>query len=85
MFCHDKILPNIYKRKNCMSLPKDSQEELFNAKNELQDFLPEDDPMIVFENTLYPAFNDDDFAKCYSTKGRNAISPSFFRILIFLL
>jgi hypothetical protein len=52
-----------------MSLLKDSQEELFNAKNELKDFLPEDDPMIVFENTIYPAFNDDDFAKCYSTKG----------------
>ena len=52
-----------------MSLNKDSQEKLFTATNELQGFLPEDDPMMVFERTIYPAFKDEDFAECYSTKG----------------
>ena len=45
-----------------MSLNKDSQEKLFNATNELQGFLPEDDPMLVFERTIYLAFKDEDFA-----------------------
>ena len=45
-----------------MSLRKDPQEELFGAYNELKDFLLEEDPMIVFEKAISPAFNDDDFA-----------------------
>ena len=56
-----------------MSLKESSQEELFTATNELEDFLPEDDPMMVFSRIIYPAFSDKDFADCYSTKGRNAI------------
>ncbi len=32
-----------------MSLPKNQQEELFTVINELPDFLPEDDPMMVFQ------------------------------------
>jgi len=60
-----------------MSLPKDSQEKLFTATNELQGFLPDDDPMTVFSTTIYPVFKDEEFTDCYSTKGRNAISPAF--------
>lgn len=67
-----------------MSLRNDPQEKLFGTNNELKDFLPENDPMIVFEKTIYPAFNDDDFAKCYSTKGRNAISPAFLACVTLL-
>ncbi len=40
-----------------MSLRNDPQEELFGANNESKDFLPKDDPMIVFKKTIYPAFN----------------------------
>ena len=60
-----------------MSLRNDSQEELFGANNELKGFLPEDDPMMVFEKTIYPAFKDEDFIEFYSTRGRNAIPPAF--------
>ena len=60
-----------------MSLRKDSQEELYSANNVLQGFLPEDDPMMVFEKEIYPAFKDEDFAKFYSTIGRHAIPPAF--------
>ena len=67
-----------------MSLNKDSQEKLFTAITELQDFLPEDDPMMVFEKTIYPAYKDEDFAECYSTKGRNAISPAFLACVTLL-
>jgi len=44
-----------------MSLRKDSQEELYSANNVLRGFLPEDDPMMVFEKEIYPAFKDEDF------------------------
>ena len=37
-----------------MSLPKNQQEELFTVINELPDFLPEDDPMMVFSKTFIP-------------------------------
>lgn len=67
-----------------MSLNKDSQEKLFTATNELQDFLPEDDPMMVFEKTIYPVYKDEDFKECYSTKGRNAISPTFLACVTLL-
>jgi len=67
-----------------MSLNKDSQEKLFTATNELQGFLPEDDPMMVFEKTIYPAYTDEDFKECYSTKGRNAISPAFLACVTLL-
>lgn len=67
-----------------MSLSKDSQEKLFTANNELQDFLPDGDPMVVFSNTIYPAFHDEEFAACYSTKGRNAISPAFLACVTLL-
>ena len=60
-----------------MSLRNDSQEELFGANNELKGFLPKDDPMMVFEKTIYPAFQDEDFIEFYSTRGRNAIPPTF--------
>jgi transposase len=60
-----------------MSLPRNRQEELFTAINELPDLLPEDDPMMVFSREIYPIFKDEDFEECYSTKGRNAISPAF--------
>jgi len=84
MTTHDKILPRKEQREDTMSLRKDSQEELFNANNELQGFLPEDDPMMVFEKTIYPAFKDADFEKCYSTKGRHAISPAFLACVTLL-
>ena len=67
-----------------MSLPKNQQEEQFTVINELPDFLPEDDPMIVFSKTIYPAFSDKDFADCYSIKGRNAISPGFLACVTLL-
>jgi transposase len=67
-----------------MSLNKDSQQKLFTATNELQGFLPEDDPMMVFEKTIYPAYKDEDFAQCYATKGRNAISPAFLACVTLL-
>ena len=35
-----------------MSLRKNSQEELYSANNVLQGFLPEDDPMMVFEKAM---------------------------------
>ena len=67
-----------------MSLNKDSQEKLFTATNELQDFLPEDDPMMVFERTIYPAFKDEDFEECYSTRGRHAIPPAYLACVTLL-
>ena len=67
-----------------MSLPKNQQEELFTVINELPDFLPEDDPMMVFSKTIYSAFTDKDFEDCYSTKGRNAISPAFLACVTLL-
>jgi transposase len=67
-----------------MSLNKDPQEELFTATNELKDFLPDDDPMMVFSKTIYSAFKDEDFADCYSTKGRHAKSPSFLALVTLL-
>jgi len=67
-----------------MSLNKDSQEKLFSATNELQGFLPEDDPMMVFERTIYPAFKDEDFAECYSTIGRHAIPPAYLACVTLL-
>jgi hypothetical protein len=67
-----------------MSLPKDPQKELFTANNELKDFLPDDDPMVVFSHTIYPAFRDEEFAACYSTKGRHAISPAFLACVTLL-
>ncbi len=67
-----------------MSLKESSQEELFTATNELEDFLPEDDPMMIFGRIIYPAFSDKDFADCYSTKGRNAISPAFLACVTLL-
>ncbi len=45
-----------------MSLRKDSQEELYSANNVLRGFLPEDDPMMVFEKEIYSAFKDEYFA-----------------------
>jgi hypothetical protein len=67
-----------------MSLKKNPQEELFTATNELKDFLRDDDPMMVFSKTIYSAFKDEDFADCYSTKGRNAKSPSFLALVTLL-
>ena len=63
-----------------MSLRNDSQEELFGANNELKGFLPDDDPMMVFEKTIYPAFKDEDFIEFYSTRRRNAIPPAFLPV-----
>lgn len=60
-----------------MSLPDSLQESLFAAGNELPDLLPEDDPMVVFGNVIYPSFHDNEFESCYSDKGRPAISPAF--------
>ncbi len=67
-----------------MSLKKNPQEELFTTANELKDFLPDNDPMMMFGKTIYSALKDEDFADCYSTKGRNAKSPSFL-VLVTLL
>ena len=67
-----------------MSLPNNQQRELFTATNELEDFLPEDDPMMIFGRIIYPAFNDKDFSDCYATKGRNAISPAFLACVTLL-
>ena len=49
-----------------MSLTDSSQTSLFAASNELPDLLPEDDPMMVFSNFVYPSFKDQDFESCYS-------------------
>lgn len=67
-----------------MSLPNNLQDELFTATNELPDFLPEDDLMMIFSRIIYPGFNDKDFTDCYSTKGRNAISPAFLACVTLL-
>jgi hypothetical protein len=67
-----------------MSLPRKQQEELFSANKELADFLPADDPMMVFSQEIYPAFKDEEFAQCYSTKGRWATSPAFLACVTIL-
>lgn len=67
-----------------MSLNKNKQEDLFSATNILKDFLREDDPMMVFSREIYPVFKDGDFAKYYSTKGRNATSPAFLACVTLL-
>jgi transposase len=67
-----------------MSLPNSQQRELFTATNELPDFLPEDDLVMIFSRIIYPDFNDKDFSDCYSTKGRNAISPAFLACVTLL-
>jgi transposase len=67
-----------------MSLPRNQQEELFSADKELADFLPADDPMMVFSREISPAFKDEDFAQCYSTKGRWATSPAFLACVTIL-
>jgi transposase len=67
-----------------VSLKKDGQERLFTATNELQGFLPDDDPMVVFSKTIYTAFKDEEFEDCYSKKGRNAISPAFLACVTLL-
>jgi hypothetical protein len=67
-----------------MSLPRNQQEELFSANKELADFLPADDPMMVFSREIYPAFKDEEFAQCYSTKGRWATSPAFLACVTIL-
>jgi transposase len=67
-----------------MSLPDCSQTSLFAASNELPDLLPEDDPMMVFSNVIYPSFRDRDFEVCYSESGRPAISPAFLACVTLL-
>jgi len=67
-----------------MSLPQNQREELFTADKELADFLPANDPMVVFSREIYLAFKDQDFAKCYSTKGRWATSPAFLACVTIL-
>ncbi len=67
-----------------MSLPKNKSENLFSAGNTLVNLLPSDDPMVLFSKEIYPIFSDDDFKDCYSTKGRNAISPAFFSLITIL-
>ena len=67
-----------------MSLRNDSQEELFGANNELKGFLPEDDPMMVFEKTIYPAFKDEDFKKFYwkDYSQSNRVMEIFLKVLV---
>ena len=67
-----------------MSLPNTQREQLFSAEKELSDFLPAADPMMVFSREIYPAFKDEDFAQCYSTKGRWATSPAFLACVTIL-
>ena len=67
-----------------MSLPNTQSEQLFSAEKELPDFLPADDPMVVFSRELYTAFEDEEFAQCYSTKGRWATSPAFLACVTIL-
>ena len=67
-----------------MSLPQNQREELFSADKELVDFLPADDPMVVFSREIYPAFKDEDFAQYYSNKGRWATSPAFLACVTIL-
>ena len=43
-----------------MSLPKEHNEELFSASNELPGFLPDDDSMMVFGRVVFPQFTDKD-------------------------
>ena len=67
-----------------MNLPKNQQEKLFTVIEELPDFLPDDNLMMVFSKTIYPAFADTDFEDFYSTKGCNAISPTFLTYVTLL-
>lgn len=67
-----------------MSLPQNQREGLFTADKELLDFLPPDDPMVVFSREIYPAFKDEDFARYYSNKGRWATSPAFLACVTIL-
>jgi len=67
-----------------MSLPKNKSENLFSSDTTLLNLLPSNDPMVVFSKEIYPIFTDDDFKDCYSTKGRNAISPAFFSLITIL-
>lgn len=67
-----------------MSLPESSQESLFAAGNELPELLPEDDPMMIFSQTIFPAFQDREFESCYAESGRPAISPAFLACVTLL-
>ena len=67
-----------------MSLPESSQESLFAAGNELPELLPEDDPMMIFSRTIFPAFHDQEFESCYSDTGRPAISPALLACITLL-
>lgn len=67
-----------------MSLPESGQEHLFAAGNELPEFLPEDDPMMIFSREIYPSFSDREFQGCYSKEGRPAISPAFLACVTLL-
>ena len=67
-----------------LSKLKSQEQNLFGADNLLHDFLSEDDPMIVFKEEIVPAFRDDEFADCYSDKGRNAKSPALLSLITVL-
>ena len=67
-----------------MSLPESGHESLFAAGNEFPDLLPNDDPMVVFAERVYPSFSDKEFEHCYSENGRPAISPSFLACVTLL-
>ena len=67
-----------------MSLPESGHESLFVAGNELPDLLPNDDPMVVFTERVFPSFSDSEFEECYSENGRPAISPSFLACVTLL-
>ena len=67
-----------------MSLNLTNQEQLFTADKMLKNFLPEDDPMMIFSKEIYPLFKDEDFKDFYSDKGRNGISPAFLSCVTLL-
>ena len=67
-----------------LSTLKSKEKNLFGADNVLRDFLPEDDPMMVFKEKIVPEFKDDEFLDCYSKKGRNAKSPALLSSITLL-
>lgn len=67
-----------------MSLPESGHQSLFAAGNEFPDLLPQDDPMMIFAQKIFPSFSDEEFEECYSENGRPAISPSFLACVTLL-
>lgn len=67
-----------------MTLHINENDNLFGAHITMTNFLPDDDPMLIFSRDIFFLFNDNDFEDCYSEVGRGAISPSFLSMVTLL-